>query len=103
MTIGEIQSITAAGGPNEKSAALKGGAPQGTRNREIARAVREINEGGGVGPSSELRFAIDRDSGEALIRIVDRVTDEVITQIPPEAILRIAEMIKQMNAGDRFA
>ena len=102
MTIGEVQSIRSAEAATGRDA-LSRDAPQAARNREIARAVREVNEGGGVGPSSELRFAIDRDSGQPLIRIVDRVTDEVITQIPPEAILRIAEMIKQMGPGDRFA
>ena len=102
MTIGAVQSVRAVEG-GERSDSGKGSGSQAVRNREIARAVREINEGGGVGPSSELRFAIDRDSGQPLIRIVDRVTDQVITQIPPEAILRIAEMIKQMGTGDRFA
>lgn len=103
MTIGEAQNI--------RTIEKQGGRSQGqsdpslgaASNREIARAVREINEGGGVGPSSELRFSIDRDSGRPLIRIVDRVTDEVITQIPPQAMLRIAEMIKTLGPGDRFA
>lgn len=103
MTIGELQSIRPTEGLDGRSGEPGTSAPRAAKNREIARAVREINEGSGVGASSELRFSVDRESGEPLIRIVDRVTDEVITQIPPEAILRIAEMIKRMGPGDRFA
>ncbi len=103
MTIGEIQATRPIEASSSRSGEPSSAAPQAAKNREIARAVREINEGGGIGSSSELRFSIDRDSGQPLIRIVDRVTDEVITQIPAEAALRVAEVIKQMTAGDRFA
>ena len=76
---------------------------QAVKNREIADAVKAVNEGGGVGPSSELRFAIDHETGQALIRIVDRVTDEVIAQLPPETAVRAAEVLKTLRPGDRIA
>ena len=100
MTIGELQ------GSNQIAAQRPGDGPksgEAARNREIVKAIQEINEGSGAGSSSELRFAIDQDTGQALIRIVDRVTDEVITQFPPEETLRTAEILKRLQPGDRIA
>lgn len=103
MTIGEItQSAATAAKPAREGPASRD-VETAAQNREIAEAVRAINEADGVGPSSELRFSIDRDTGRALIRIVDRVTDEVITQFPPEAALRTAEVLKSLKPGDRIA
>jgi uncharacterized FlaG/YvyC family protein len=50
-----------------------------------------------------VHFAIDKTSGNALIRIVDRVTDEVIRQIPSESVIRMAEVLKSLAPGDRLA
>ncbi len=76
---------------------------QAVKNRDIAKAIRTINEGAGAGPGSELRFSIDRGSGEPVIRIVDRVTDEVILQVPSERVLRTAEALRALGHGERFA
>jgi len=100
MTIAETQGLKdvapqrTGDGPSSENAA---------RNREIQEAVQAFNEGGGAGVNSELRFAIDDQTGQALIRIVDRTTDEVITQFPPEATLRTAEILKRLQPGDRIA
>ncbi|MEZ5366939.1 MAG: flagellar protein FlaG [Bryobacterales bacterium] len=100
MTIAETQGLRdvapqkTGDGPSSENAA---------RNREIQKAIQAINEGGGAGSNSELRFAIDDQTGQALIRIVDRTTDEVITQFPPEATLRTAEILKRLQPGDRIA
>jgi len=104
MTIGEIQVQQSSGlsTPREGPQASIG-PEQAARNREIIKAIKTINEGGGLGPSSELRFAIDRDSGQTLIRIVDRITNEVLTQVPPEVALRAAEVLKQIQQGVRIA
>lgn len=69
---------------------------QAAKNREILKAMRTVEELGGVSPNSELRLAID--NGETLIRVVSRVTNEVIGQIPPEGILRAAELLREMQA-----
>lgn len=103
MTIGDIQSINNSSTRSQADGPAARNTEQAARNRELAEAVRAINEGGGIGPSSELRFSIDHDSGRALIKIVDRVTDEVITQLPPEEALRTAEILKSLRPGDRIA
>jgi flagellar protein FlaG len=80
-----------------------GSTEQAAKNREIARAVKILNDGGGVGAGSEVRFAIDGTSGQALIRIVDRVTEEVIRQIPSESVIRMAEVLQSLGPGERLA
>ena len=64
MNITEVQS------PNQLSANSSpesaANPENAAKNRELAKTVKAINEGGGVGSSSELRFAIDRATGKAL-------------------------------------
>lgn len=101
MSIAEIQVARSANVASDSPA--PGSPEQAAKNREIARAVKALNDGGGVGAGSEVRFAIDKTSGDALIRIVDRVTDEVIRQIPSEAVIRMAEVLKRLAPGERLA
>lgn len=101
MSIAETQlarSAKTTSGPTEP-----GNPEQAAKNREVARAVKSINDGGGVGVGSELRFAIDKQSGSPLIKIVDRITNEVIQQIPAESVIRLAEVLKSLGPGDRIA
>lgn len=103
MTIGEITQTTASAAKPAREGPASRDVETAARNREVAEAVRAINEADGVGPSQELRFSVDRDSGRPLIRIVDRITDEVITQFPSEAALRAAEVLRSLRPGERIA
>ena len=76
---------------------------QAAKNRELVKAIKAINESQGLGSTSELRFSFDKDSGQPLIQVVDRVTNEVITQLPPEVTLRAAAVLKQLREGGRVA
>lgn len=49
--------------------------------------------------SHTLRFTVDEKLGKAIISVVDRETDEVIRQIPPETALQIAEALSEISAG----
>jgi flagellar protein FlaG len=103
MTIAEVQQIRASGVDAQRESPQGPGLEQATRNREVARAVRTLNEAQAVGASSELRFAVDRATGESLIRIVDRATNEIITQVPPEAVLRLAAVLRDIQQGALIA
>lgn len=59
--------------------------------RQLIRAVRKLNEIQYVGSDRELTFLIDRENRRILLRIVDRETGEVVQQLPPEYVLRIAK------------
>lgn len=62
--------------------------------RPLIRAVRAVNASELLGPDSELRFAFEAGTRRPVMRIVDRRTDEVLTQLPPEEVLRMAESLK---------
>jgi flagellar protein FlaG len=41
----------------------------------------------------DLQFNYDPDSGQTVVKVVDRSTQEVIRQIPDEIFLRLAETL----------
>jgi flagellar protein FlaG len=86
MEISSINAvIAAAAGPTfQKPAELQ------AEDRELIRAVKKVNEASYLGKDTELTFVLDRESKRPLIRLVDRETKEVIQQIPPEYVLRLA-------------
>lgn len=47
--------------------------------------------------ANELKFSIDDNSGQTVVKIVDTATDEVIRQIPSEEMLAIADALDQIQ------
>ncbi len=45
----------------------------------------------------QLHFSVDEDSGRTVIKVTDPETDEMIRQIPPEEVLRIAESLEEQS------
>lgn len=43
----------------------------------------------------ELRFSVDRDSGETVIKVIDRETEEVVRQIPSEELVRLRKRLQE--------
>jgi flagellar protein FlaG len=66
-------------------------------NREIIQAVKALSGAELFGENSELTFLMDRETQRPVIRLIDRTTKDVIRQIPPEYVLRLAQDI-----GRRF-
>jgi len=64
---------------------------QAARNRELIQAIKAINGAELFGSKSELTFALDRLTQRPVIRLIDKETKDVIRQIPPEYVLRMAE------------
>jgi len=62
--------------------------------RQLIKAIRAVNGSELFGQNSELTFVLDRETQRPLVRIIDRKTQEVIRQIPPEYVLRMAEELK---------
>jgi hypothetical protein len=48
-------------------------------------------------PTSYARFSIDAKTQKLSIKIVDAVTDEVLREIPPEQVQRIAEDLQSLT------
>jgi len=62
--------------------------------RDIVQAVKALNAARTFGDQNEITFALDRTTKQAVIRIVDRQTQELVSQIPPDYVLRLAEDLK---------
>ena len=63
---------------------------------QVDLAVRKINEGMAATLQS-LEFAIDDDSKEIVVKIIDQGTREVVRQIPSVEALEIAKSIDKMR------
>lgn len=50
----------------------------------------------------DLRFSIDEDLGETIVKVVDRQTDEVIRQIPNEVFLKLARSLQERTEPLNF-
>lgn len=60
-------------------------------NREVIQAVKALNGSQMFGHDNELLFQRDRQTHRMVLRVVNKKTQEVISQIPPEYVLRLAE------------
>ncbi len=70
---------------------------QAAGNREIIQAARAVEQSGAMGEENELTFQLDRRTQRVVLRIVDRKTREVVRQVPPEFVLRMAEELRGTN------
>ncbi len=46
-----------------------------------------------------VRFENDSEAGELVVKVVDRDTDEVIRQIPPEELRNLAEKMRNLRGN----
>ncbi len=63
---------------------------------QVGDAVKKINEGMRAS-SQSLEFAIDEDSKEIVVKIIDQGTREVVRQIPSVEALEIAKSLDKMR------
>ncbi len=72
---------------------------QGRNNQvqpeELLNQIKAITEDGLFG----VRFEQDMDSNELIVKIVDRKTDEVIRQIPPEELLNLTKHLNELTGN----
>jgi len=66
--------------------------------REIVQAVKAVNAAEMFGQENELLFQMDRQARRMVVQVVNRKTKEVVSQVPPEYLLRLAE---DLNSKDR--
>jgi flagellar protein FlaG len=67
-------------------------------NREVVQAVKALNGTEMFGQGNELTFQMDAQTKRMVIRVVNRQTKEVLSQVPPEYVLRLAEDLKSQPA-----
>ena len=67
-------------------------------NRAVSAAVKLLNTSIGDSSSHEFSIAIDPVTREAVVRIVDSTTNELIEQLPSEYILKVAQQLSERIA-----
>ncbi len=73
-------------------------AVEAVHHKEVIQAARSINASGYLG-QNQIVFVMERGTNRAILRVVDRQTNEVLLQLPPESALRLA---RELNAGTLF-
>jgi uncharacterized FlaG/YvyC family protein len=63
-------------------------------NRELVQAVKAVNGTEMFGQDNQLTFQRDARTKRMIVRVVNTKTNEVISQIPAEYVLRLAEDLK---------
>ena len=96
MSTPSISSVAALiGAPLDGNPATQAVSPeQRAQIQAVKAAVKTLNDGDSgqkFGPDNELTFFLDRGSRQAVVRIVNRDTGEVVQQIPNKQVLRMAE------------
>ena len=67
---------------------------QAVQRRQITQAVAAINQSGALG-QDQLVFLVDSATRRPIIRVENRETHDVVLQIPPEYVLRLAEDLRK--------
>lgn len=84
----DISSLQPAGGSSLTSAPVS--SEEAAERRQLVQAAKSVNDSGVLG-NHELVFMLDRQTHRAVIRVVDRATQQVVSQIPPDYVLRLAQ------------
>lgn len=69
---------------------------------QVQAAVAQMNEYI-QSTQRDLNFSYDPDSGETVVKVLDRTTQEVIRQIPDEIFLRLAQTHTPDEPGQLFS
>ena len=72
--------------------------PQQPSPHQLKTAVDSINRGMTLANSS-LQFSVDASTKQAIVRVVDTDTGQLIVQIPSKVALAIAQSIDQQQQG----
>lgn len=79
--------VQAKDNPNLARQAEKESEPLEDVVSDLNNLVRELHR--------ELKFSVDQDSGDTVIKIVDRETDEVVRQIPSEEVMHLRKRLQE--------
>ena len=90
--------------PSNAPAALSTSAPvpDAAARRELIAATRAVNASDILG-ANQLVFMVDPQTRRPVIRVQNRDTHEVVLQLPPDYVLRLAEELRIRTQVTRFA
>lgn len=72
-------------------------APEQASREQIQRAVEQMRKSLSESSSSNLKFSIDDETGQTIVRVTDIKTGELIRQIPSEELVELAKSLDRMQ------
>jgi flagellar protein FlaG len=73
--------------------------PSKSTAAELQQAIEASNKVLAAKTSNELQFAMERDTGLSVVKLINRQSGETVLQFPSEAILQIAKGIDQVTGA----
>jgi uncharacterized FlaG/YvyC family protein len=70
-------------------------ADNAAQKRQVIQAVKALNKSEMFGSDNGLEFQRDPASKRWVVKVINRSTGDVVSQIPPEYVLRLAATLKQ--------
>jgi uncharacterized FlaG/YvyC family protein len=70
---------------------------QAAENRTIVQAVKAVNASEMFGQDNQLVFQRDLSTQRMVVQVINPKTHEVVSQIPPEYVVRLAEDLKKQE------
>ena len=68
-----------------------------SQNRQVVQAVKALNKSEMFGEDNGLEFQKDPDSKRWVVKVVNKTTGDVISQVPAEYLLRLADSLQQKS------
>ena len=68
----------------------------GTSKEGLENAAKKVQEFVNLA-ASDIKFSIDEDSGQTVVKIIDRATEDVIRQMPSEDMLELAKALDKLQ------
>lgn len=75
--------------------------PKVAQKKDVETAVSEVNQFFQTERRS-LSFSVNETTRDVVIEVKDAETDEVIRQIPPEFVVKLAEHLQELSSEDAF-
>ncbi len=66
-----------------------------SQNRQVVQAVKALNKSEMFGEENGLEFQKDPDSKRWVVKVVNKTTGDVISQVPAEYLLRLADDLEK--------
>lgn len=89
------ETVTEARRKNEEMAQGEGTSNSQVQPEELLSKIKSLTEDG----LYSVRFESDDPSGSLVVKVVDRATDEVIRQIPPEELLTLTQRLNDLRGN----
>jgi len=67
-----------------------------SQKRQVVQAVKALNQSEMLSEDNGLEFQKDPESNRWVVKVVNKTTGDVISQVPAEYVLRLADALKKI-------